>query len=113
MILTIYIKDYFPVMISTRKAITNLNSKVKFEARNEYIFDFTDIVFVSRSFSDEFLKFLKSANIIWKFKNANSNIKAMLDAVKKSQEFDKNAFDYVAITRFKSKADLNSFLATI
>jgi hypothetical protein len=111
--LTIYIKDYFPVMISTRKAITNLSSKVKLEAKNEYTFDFTDIVFVSRSFTDEFLKFLKSTNAKWQLKNTNSNVKAMLDAVKKSQEFNKNDFDYVAITRFKNKADLNSFLATI
>lgn len=111
--LTIDIKDYFPVMISTRKAITNLSSQVKLEAKKEYVFDFTDIVFISRSFSDEFLKLLKSTHIKWQIKNANSNVKAMLEAVKKSQDYNKNDFDYVAITHFKNKAELNNFLAII
>ncbi len=111
--LTIYIKDYFLVMISTRKSIKNLSAKIKLKAKNEYIFDFTDIVFISRSFADEFLKFMKSANIKWQFKNTNSNVKAMLDAVKKSHEFEKNTYNYVAITRFNNKTELNKFLTTI
>lgn len=108
--LTIYIKDYFPLMISTRKAITNLSTQVRLGAKNEYIFDFTDIVFISRSFADEFLKFLKSANIKWQLKNINSNIQSMLDVVKKSQEFKKNTYDYVAINQFKSNIELKNFL---
>ena len=70
---TIYIKDYFPLMISTRKTITNLSCQIKLEAENEYVFDFTDIVFISRSFSDEFIKYLKTANIKWQLKNANDS----------------------------------------
>jgi hypothetical protein len=100
-------------MISTRKTITNLSCQIKLEAENEYVFDFTDIVFISRSFSDEFIKYLKTANIKWQLKNANSNVKAMIEAVKQTQEYDKNDYDYVAITHFKNKTDLNSFLATI
>ncbi|MBN2480450.1 MAG: hypothetical protein JXB19_01820 [Bacteroidales bacterium] len=71
------------------------------------------IVFISRSFSDEFIKYLKTANIKWQLKNANSNVKAMIEAVKQTQEYDKNDYDYVAITHFKNKTDLNGFLATI
>ena len=110
---TILIKDFLPSVISTRKSFTNLITKLNLSEKNTYIFDFSDISFISRSFTDEFLNYSKSTNINWKIKNANNNIKAMIDAVRKSQESPRKNYDYVAINNLKTKSDLHNFLSTI
>jgi len=108
----INIKDYYSSIIATRKDISILKDKVTLMSGNEYIFDFHDISFISRSFADEFIKYLISSNIKWRFKNTNANIKAIFDAVKKSQKSTHTNFDYVAIAKFKSDKEFNQFLAT-
>ena len=110
---TIQILNYLPAIISTRKSINNLSSNVRLTAKESYILDFSGVSFISRSFADEFITYLKSADVVWKIKNANNNIKAMLDAVQKSQKSTLRDYDYVAINYLKTTKDLRSFLATI
>ncbi len=117
---TVYIQDFFPSHISTRRAINKLSKNVKLKAKERYIFDFTNITFISRSFADEFLKYLKTADIKWQFKHINKNVSSMLKAVQHSQEsclsadrFNCNDYDHVAITSFTNKNDLKNFLSSI
>jgi hypothetical protein len=114
------IQDFFPSYISTRKAINKLSKNVKLKAKAHYIFDFTNITFISRSFADEFLKYLKTADIKWQFKHINKNVSSMLKAVQHSQEsclsaerFNRNDYDRVAVTSFTNKKDLKNFLSVI
>ena len=109
---TIDIQDYYSSVIATRKAISLLKSKIVLQENQHYIFNFLNISFISRSFADEFLKYLKSANINWEIKNTNSNIKAIIEAVRKSQESTRSNYDYIAITHFQNKKELNQFLST-
>ncbi len=110
---TIHIQDFLPSHISTRKAINKLRKNVKLKAKEYYIFDFSNITFISRSFADEFLKYLKTAGIKWQFKHINKNVSSMLKAVQHSQEFNRSDYDYVAITSFNNKNDLKNFLSAI
>ena len=109
---TITIQDYYSSVIATRKAISLLKSNIALQEKEQYVFDFSNISFISRSFADEFLKYLKSANIIWEIKNANSNIKAIIEAVRKTQESTNSNYDHIAITHFQNKRELNQFLST-
>lgn len=106
----IFLKDFYPSIIATRKAISILTSEVSFIEGVDYVFDFQDITFISRSFADEFVKHLKSSHIHWSFNNINANIQAIFDAVKKSHEQNRSNFDYVAITKFESEKEFNQFL---
>jgi hypothetical protein len=108
----INIKDFYPSTISTRKAISILKDQIILVSGDKYIFDFLGISFISRSFADEFLKYLKRSEVKWSFKNANANIKATLNAVKKSQEGTRSDTNYVSITKFKSNKEINKFLAS-
>jgi hypothetical protein len=42
----------------------------------------------------------------------NAGVKAMLEVVNRTAESKKRDLDYVAITSFRKKNDLNKFLAT-
>ena len=109
---TIYIHNYFPSVISTRKAISNLSDNLFLNTEDDYLFDFSEIAFISRSFADEFVKYLKNSDISWQLCNMNANVKAMLDVVNRTAKSKRPDFDYVAITSFRNKNELNQFLAT-
>jgi hypothetical protein len=109
----IYIQEYLPSIIATRSSINSFKERSAFKTGDSYIFDFSNIVFISRSFTDEFLKYLKSSNIQWRIKNANQNINAMFSVVSHSQKSSQKDYDKVAITSFKTDSDLMNFLATI
>jgi hypothetical protein len=109
---SVIINKYFPKTIATRKAISVLKNEIDLIKGNVYEFDFSNITFISRSFADEFLKFIKSAEIDWVLKKMNSNVKAIIEAVRNTQESPHSAYDHIAITRFKNEAELNHFLTT-
>lgn len=108
----INIQDYYPSIIATRKAISILKSEVAFFEKKKYVFSFSNISFISRSFADEFIKYLKSSNIEWELKNTNSNVHAIVKAVLKSHENFRSDYDHIAITQFESENELNKFLTT-
>ena len=109
----ILIKDYYPDFISSRKSI-NILKQIDFNAiGRDIIFDFTEIVFISRSFAHEFIEFSKKNNLNVKLENTNTNLNAVFSAVKKTETSSKRIFDNIPITSFKNKLELNSFFATI
>ena len=109
---TINIQNYYPSIIATRKAISILKAEISLIKGENYVFDFSNISFISRSFADELLKYIKTSDINWEFSNTNTNIQAILNAVKKSHENTRSDFDYVAITKFESDKEFNQFLTT-
>lgn len=110
---TIYIQNYLPSVISTRKAIENLTRSIILSNEEEYSFDFASIIFISRSFADEFIKYITNSDIHWSIVNANPNVSAMFEAINRSKKDSNRSFDHVAITSFPNKLDLNHFLTTI
>lgn len=109
----IVLQDYLPSIIATRSALANLQESIKLEENKEYVFDFTNITFVSRSFADEFLKYIESSNIHFKFIHINKNITSIFHAIKGASQNKQSNYDVVAITRFSNVSDLTKFLSTI
>jgi hypothetical protein len=110
---TIYIQDFLPSIIATRKAISYFENDIKLKANASYIFDFTNIFFISRAFADELFKYFKSNNIEFEFKNANSNIIEIFSAVQKNSSRKFNSYHEIAITSFDKRKDLVQFLSVI
>lgn len=110
----IHIKDFYPAFISSRKSISILKKQVDFTTTGrDIIFDFSEIVFISRSFAHEFIKFAKSNNLNFDFANTNINVSAMFAAVRKTETSGRRRFDNIPVTTFKNKEELNSFFSTI
>ncbi len=111
----IHIKDYYPAFISSRKSISIIKEQIDFNVTGRDIsFDFSEIVFISRSFAHEFIKFAKSNNLNFKLINTNTNLSAMFASVKKTETSgNRREFDDIPVTRFKNRQELNSFFATI
>lgn len=110
---TITLKDNFPSTISTRKVIADFYEKIELLITNEYVLDFSDISFISRSCTDEFVRTFNNSNIKWQIINANMNIKSMFEAVQKTQQNVKPDYDIVAVTPFLNQPDLSQFLSAI
>ena len=107
----IVIQDYLPSIIATRAALCSLQEHINLEEEKEYIFDFKNITFISRSFADEFLKYIKSSNIQWKFIHINKNISSIFHAIENASQ--NSNYDVVPITRFSNSSDLTNLLSII
>jgi hypothetical protein len=79
----------------------------------DLVFDFSGIVFISRSFAHEFLQFIKSENLNIQFSNTTANVEAMFKAVKHSATSPRKTFNEIPVISFKSKTELDAFFATI
>ncbi len=110
---TIYIQNFLPSIIATRKAISFFEKDMQLKTNSSYIFDFTNIFFISRAFADELLKFLTLNKIQFKFKNANSNIMEIFSAVQKNHSCKSNSYHDIAVTSFNKNEDLVHFLSLI
>lgn len=110
---TIYIQDFLPSIIATRKAISLFEKDMQLDSSSSYIFDFTNIFFISRAFADELLKFLNSNKIEFEFKNANSNILEIFNAIQKNRSKKSHFYHEIAITSFSKKDELAHFLSMI
>jgi hypothetical protein len=110
---TIHIQNFLPSIIATRKAISFFEKDMKLEANASYIFDFTNIFFISRAFADELLKFLTLNKIQFKFNNANPNIEEIFNAVQKNRSVKSNSYHEIAVTSFNKNEDLVHFLSLI
>lgn len=107
------IKEYLPSIISTRSSIKELIEAFSFDNQHKYIFDFTDISLISRSFADEFYKFVTNSDIDYSIQNANQNIENMLNAVSKISKKDiKSDVSNITFTYFKNNNDLHNFLSS-
>jgi len=110
---TIYIKDYLPAFVSSRKSIQLIKDKVSLRKGGSYVFDFIEISFISRSFADELIKYLKEHSIKFQFRNHNQNIEAILSVVQKTQKPIERHFDNIAITFYRNRQDLKGLLTTL
>jgi hypothetical protein len=110
---TIYIQNFSPSIIATRKAISFFEKDMQLKANSSYIFDFTNIFFISRAFADELLKFLTLNKIQFKFINANTNIIEIFSAVQKNRFCKSNSYHNIAVTSFNKNEDLVHFISSI
>lgn len=110
---TIYIQDFLPSIIATRKAIVFFEKDMQLKANSSYTFDFANIFFISRAFADELFKFLTFNNIQFKFKNANPNIEEIFKAVQKNRSSKSYSYHEIAVTSFNKNEDLVHFLSLI
>ncbi|MGV8091389.1 MAG: hypothetical protein AB2L24_05920 [Mangrovibacterium sp.] len=78
------------------------------------ILDFSNITFISRSATDEFLTFFEQNNIEYLFTNQSENIVSMFSAVKNSHNRkQKRSFRDVPVVSFRSYKELNEFLSVL
>jgi hypothetical protein len=110
--ITIQMNTIFPAFISSRESINLLKNSHSFNSLENYIFNFKGVAFVSRSFTDEFLKFTKDNNLSFELTSRNSDVKKMFEAVQKTQTPIERHFDPITITTFKQGARLDCLLAT-
>lgn len=107
----IEIKKFFPATVASRKAIEVLKKEMPLTRDFSYIFDFSGIDFISRSFADELFHFITDKNISIEFVNANSNILEMFKAVQKNGR--KKSFHTIAVIPFSEKEEISNFLSLI
>ncbi len=110
---TIYIQDYFPVIISTRSSISIFKDEMNLVRSNSYVFDFTNIHFISRAFADELYKFIKSNALDVTFRHANTNILAVYNAVINTSNNTRCDYENIPVTRFDSNEELSQFLSMV
>ena len=110
---TIYIQDFLPSIIATRKAISFFEEDMQLKPYSSYVFDFTNVFFISRAFADELFKFFKSNNIQFEFQNANSNILEIFKAVQKNRSKKTQSYHEIAVTSFSKNDELAQFLSLI
>lgn len=109
----IKIADYLPETITSRKAIEILRSNFPLSEESSFIFDFSNIDFISRAFADELLHFIAKQNISVVYRNTNPNVDQILKAVQKNRNKRNNLSHRIAVTRFSGKEELNNFLSLI
>lgn len=108
------IRDFFPPMIATRVSASDfLQNQVKTDVP-EVTLDFSDISFISRSATDEFVTFFEQNKIKHHFINQAENIERMFQAVRKTHvQKQKRSFREVPVVSFKTSSELNDFLAVL
>ncbi|WP_118193389.1 hypothetical protein [Albibacterium indicum] len=84
---TILLPSRLPLTLDTREFASKLVDMIKEEGECKVELDFTDIIFMSRSFADQFHKELYSSDhtIDISIKNADVSILDMLRAVSNTQ----------------------------
>lgn len=84
---TILLPSRLPLTLDTRESASKLVDMIKEEGECKVELDFTDIIFMSRSFADQFHKELYSSDhtIDISIKNADVSILDMLRAVSNTQ----------------------------
>ena len=109
----INIENFLPETVTSRKAIEALSNSSSISKNTSYVFDFSNIDFISRSFADELLHFIKKNNISVTFVNTNSNVEQIIKAVQKNRSKRNNLFHKIAVTTFTEKEELSNFLSLI
>ena len=110
---TIYIQDFMPSIIVSRKAISYFEDDMKLKNDTSYIFDFSNITFISRSLTDELINYFKAKNIAFELRNTKSNIEEIFKAVQKNRSKRSRSYHEIAITSFDNRKDLTQFLYAI
>lgn len=78
---------------------------------DEITLDFSEINFMSRSFTDELFNIIESIEQTIEFKNCNSDIQAMLQIVSDGREHERNlGITHPTMYKFNNKSELVDFL---
>ncbi len=88
----IKLSTLFEGNISTRAAVSILASQINPHAE-KVILNFSNIDFISRSFSHELLRFIENSESIIEFKDLNTTVKTMLKMVKTAKQKSLTSFD--------------------
>lgn len=110
----INVSDLFGTSLSSREQATSLYTHIK-TYTSKVIVDFTDVVFISRSFADQFYKDFLELNKIMMIQTVNGNqvVCDMLNAVIKTQDSRvRNRVSY-RMQVFSTKDDFRKYLLSI
>jgi hypothetical protein len=110
----LYIHEFLPPVIATRKSIAIIKNEVeKFQSENIIVFDFSNIILISRSFANEIIQFAKSKPGKIEFSNLNNNILLIMKSVENTWTAKNKTYDNIPVTYFNNNAELFEFLATV
>ncbi|MDL1871187.1 hypothetical protein FBR05_03175 [Deltaproteobacteria bacterium PRO3] len=101
----IRLRELFEKNISTRQALSKIKEQFAPSA-TKIILDFSDIDFVSRSFSHELIRFSKSWEKQIEFKNLNPTIQALFSKVQAAKPTSRSASAPIKITSFEESATI-------
>lgn len=107
----IRINSVMPRTLDTRESASRLVDMIKEEGEVKVELDFTDIIFMSRSFADQFHKELYSCadSLGISIKNANVGILDMLRAVSNTQNVRKSIKKDYQLLSYNSISKLEDF----
>lgn len=111
--IVISLQNFLPPIIVSREAVEYFKKEIQIVEGASYVFDFTKISFISRAFADELYKYLKTANIQFEIRNANSNVSEIFKAVKRNRTKELRVFHEIAVTKFRNQGDFLRFLSLI
>jgi len=108
------IELFFSPMIATRVSASEfLQNHIHTDAR-EVVLDFSNINFISRSATDEFITFFEQNKLNYCLINQTENIERMFQAVRKTHvPRKKRSFREIPVVSFNSESELNDFLAVL
>ncbi|MEA3448654.1 MAG: hypothetical protein U9Q98_09460 [Bacteroidota bacterium] len=107
------IADHLPSSIATRKAISAIVDDLLIPEDKTVVFDFQNIDFISRAFTDEFIHYIKDNEIYPIYKNRNKMVKSMMDAVMKNRTNQNRNKHIIAVTHLSNQEDINRILSLI
>lgn len=110
----ILLKDKFGETLNTRENVKHLFAKFKEDSSDENIvLDFTDVIFMSRSFADQLVKAINSSNFQVELMNMNLDIQEMYRIVQRTQKNNRNIEYKLPILRFSTQKQLENYLWSI
>ena len=110
----IKIEKFFSPMIAIRSSVRDFLQKNIRKDIQKVMLDFSNIAFISRSATDEFITFFEQNNLEYLFTNQSENIVSMFSAVKNSHNRkQKRSFRDVPVVSFRSYKELNEFLSVL
>jgi len=108
------IEKFFSPMIAIRSSVRDFLQRNIRKDVQKVIFDFSNITFISRSATDEFITFFEQNNIEYRFTNQSENIVNLFSAVKNSRNRkQRRSFRDVPVVSFRSYKELNEFLSVL
>lgn len=115
--LHINVYDRFGETLNTRVSATNLLELVRIFRGDIVNLDFHNVVFMSRSFADQFhkerVKLQIDNDILFEISNASDDIRKMLTIVASTQEKKERHYRVLPIFNFTKEESLEEYLLTI
>lgn len=114
---TISVSELIGTSIHTREASAILMNLIAEDLCDYIELDFSNVEYISRSFSDQFYfdksTCAKTMKKILVISNANETVSHMLNAVAKTQNKKLNPFFNIPVFKYSSQSQLENFLLSI